>query len=109
MKRQSIPVCALAMVPLTILCALGQGTSPGGVPVHMLVTVEARHGTNPPEINREDVMVREGHDRERRVRGLHAAVVGHYLDEHVRPRAQLDEVLDLHAHDFPAARAPPDR
>src|SRR6516225_1737934 len=64
MKRQSIPLCALAMVPLTILCALGQGTSPGGVPVHMLVTVEARHGTNPPEINREDVMVREGHDRD---------------------------------------------
>jgi hypothetical protein len=64
MKRQSILLYALAMIPLTILCALGQGTSPGGVPVHMVVTVEARHGTTPPEITREDVMVREGHDRD---------------------------------------------
>jgi hypothetical protein len=64
-KRQSVLLCALAMVALTILYARGQETSPGGVPVHMLVTVEARHGTSPPEITREDVMVREGHDRDR--------------------------------------------
>jgi hypothetical protein len=64
MNRLSIPVYALALVPLTIPCALGQGTAPGGVPVHMVVTVEARHGTTPPEITREDVMVKEGRDRD---------------------------------------------
>lgn len=36
-----------------------------GVPTHLLVTAEARHGKNVPEINREDVMVYEGHDRDR--------------------------------------------
>ena len=64
MKRQSIPWHALAMVPLAMLCAVGQGTTSGGTPVHMVVTVEARHGTTPPEITREDVMVHEGHDRD---------------------------------------------
>lgn len=52
------------------LCATGSGLaqqSPpaaGGVPAHMVVTVEARHGSNIPVINREDVMVFEGHDRD---------------------------------------------
>ena len=35
-----------------------------GVPVHVVVTVEARKGQEIPVINREDVMVREGHDRD---------------------------------------------
>jgi hypothetical protein len=33
-------------------------------PAHLLVTVEARHGSNVPEIGREDVMVYEGRDRD---------------------------------------------
>jgi hypothetical protein len=41
-----------------------QGTSPPGVPAHMVVTVEPRHGSNVPVINREDVMVYDGHDRQ---------------------------------------------
>ena len=36
----------------------------GGAPAHLLVTVEARHGSSIPVINREDVMVYEGHDRD---------------------------------------------
>ncbi|HXW92350.1 MAG TPA: hypothetical protein VEK33_17495 [Terriglobales bacterium] len=64
MKRRQLWY-QLAMVQLTILYALGQEASPGGVPVHMVVSVEARHGTTPPEITREDVMVREGRDRDR--------------------------------------------
>jgi len=32
---------------------------------HVLVTVEAHHGTNVPEISQRDVMVYEGHDRDR--------------------------------------------
>ena len=31
---------------------------------HLLVTVEPKHGTNAPEIRKEDVMVYEGHDRD---------------------------------------------
>jgi len=34
-----------------------------GVPVHMVVTVEARHGKDIPVIHREDVKVYQGHDR----------------------------------------------
>jgi hypothetical protein len=34
-----------------------------GVPVHVVVTVEARKGQEAPVINREDVMVHEGHAR----------------------------------------------
>ena len=36
-----------------------------GVPVHMVVTAEARHSYAPPTISREDVMVHEGHDRDK--------------------------------------------
>jgi hypothetical protein len=64
-KRQSVLPHAFVIVLLTILYAVGQEASPAGVPVHMVVTVEARHGTTPPEITREDVMVYEGHDRDR--------------------------------------------
>jgi len=35
-----------------------------GVPVHVVVTVEARKGAETPVINREDVMVHEGRDRD---------------------------------------------
>lgn len=35
-----------------------------GTTAHLLVTVEARHGSDIPEITRRDVMVHEGHDRD---------------------------------------------
>ena len=34
-----------------------------GVPVHMIVTVEARRGTEPPTISQPDILVHQGHDR----------------------------------------------
>jgi len=37
--------------------------SAGTVPVHMLVTVEARHGAQVPEIKPQDVTVRQGKER----------------------------------------------
>jgi hypothetical protein len=40
-----------------------QPQSAGGVPVQLLVTAEPKHGTEIPEIKREDVMVFEGRDR----------------------------------------------
>jgi len=42
-----------------IVAAQKIASSPG-TPVRMVVTVEARHGTDVPGINREDVMVHEG-------------------------------------------------
>ncbi|HXM67965.1 MAG TPA: hypothetical protein VN911_14625 [Candidatus Acidoferrum sp.] len=45
-----------------IVCAQNAGTN--GVPVHMVVTAEARHGSDVPEISQRDVMVNEGHDRD---------------------------------------------
>lgn len=41
-----------------------QGPPIDGVPAHMVVTVEARHGSSIPVVNREDVMVYEGRDRD---------------------------------------------
>lgn len=37
---------------------------PPGVPAHLVVTVEAHHGFDVPTINREDVMVMEGKERD---------------------------------------------
>jgi hypothetical protein len=37
---------------------------PSGVPAHLVVTVEAHHGSEVPVINREDVMVMEGKERD---------------------------------------------
>jgi hypothetical protein len=59
------------------VCA--QNASTQGVPAHLLVTVEARHGSDVPEISREDVMVYEGKDRDQVVdwvpaRGDHAGL-----------------------------------
>ena len=44
--------------------ALAEQSSAGPAPVHVVVTVEAHKGRETPVINREDVMVHEGHDRD---------------------------------------------
>lgn len=41
-----------------------QTPTPGGVAVHIWVTVEPKHGADVPVINRDEVMVYEGHDRD---------------------------------------------
>ena len=46
------------------LAASAQAPAENGVSVHTVVTVESHHGANPPVINREDVMVYEGKDRD---------------------------------------------
>jgi hypothetical protein len=43
--------------------SFAQTTAPDGVPVKMVITVEARHGSTVPTITRDDVMVFQGHDR----------------------------------------------
>jgi len=42
-----------------------QQTPEGAVPAHMIVTVEPHHGSVVPVVNREDVMVYEGKDRDK--------------------------------------------
>lgn len=45
--------------------ALAQQTqAAGGIPAHIIVTVEPKHGSDVPVINREDVMVYQGQDRD---------------------------------------------
>jgi len=42
-----------------------QAPESSGVPAHLVVTVEPHHGSEIPVINREDVLVYEGHDRDK--------------------------------------------
>jgi hypothetical protein len=44
--------------------AAADGTPAGRVPAHLVVTVEPHHGSDVPNVNREDVMVHEGKDRD---------------------------------------------
>lgn len=64
MRKYSVLPCSLAVLLLGTLAAWSQETPLAGVPVHTLVTVEARHGNTPPEITREDVMIHEGRNRD---------------------------------------------
>ncbi len=56
-----------------------QAAAPGETTAHMVVTVEPKHSSNSPTVNRDDVMVYEGHNRDRVVdwipaQGDHAAL-----------------------------------
>jgi hypothetical protein len=42
-----------------------QAPADDGIPIHMVVTVEPRHGTDVPAVNREDVIVFEGKTRDK--------------------------------------------
>jgi hypothetical protein len=55
----------IAAITLTVKLLVGQQPPATGTPVRMVVTVEARHGTDVPVIQREDVMVYQGHDRDK--------------------------------------------
>ena len=63
--RNYLTVAVLALVayffaPASVLAQ----ESGNGIPVRIVVTVEAHHGSSPPVVNREDVMVFEGKDRD---------------------------------------------
>jgi hypothetical protein len=55
-------VVLLAVVAGSTALAVGQNQSEG-VPVHMVVTVETRHGSAMPDISQQDVMVNQGKNR----------------------------------------------
>lgn len=64
MKLRCTLYTALSFLLAASLAMVAQATpSSTGVPVRMLVTVEARHGSDVPVVNREDVMAYEGRDR----------------------------------------------
>jgi len=64
MKKSRLPYAILTMLLLSLSARPAVAQQPYGTPVHMVVTVEARHGSVPPEISREDVMVYEGKTRD---------------------------------------------
>ena len=66
MFRIAFDYCLAALCILTLVVgAMAQQSSMlPGVPVHMVVTVEARRGTQVPTINKDDVMVYQGKDRD---------------------------------------------
>ena len=62
--------CVLANVLAAVagICAIpslaAQMPASTGVPVHTVVTVESRHGSTPPDINREEILIHEGKERD---------------------------------------------
>jgi hypothetical protein len=58
-SRVVAAIALFAAVP-----ALAQQPPQGGIPVQILVTAEPHHGSNIPVIQREDIKVMEGHDRD---------------------------------------------
>ena len=64
-KNRSLLIALLAFLTYAARGAVAQESPPEtGVPIHVVVTVEARKGEETPIINREDVMVHEGRDRD---------------------------------------------
>jgi len=77
MKKNSRFSSALFVLAMTVVGA--QAQQPSEVPVHIVVTVESNKGKEIPVINREDVIVHEGRDRDPVVdwvpaQGEHAAL-----------------------------------
>ncbi|MFZ3264683.1 MAG: hypothetical protein WA172_11845 [Terriglobales bacterium] len=55
---------ALVIGTFSVSGVAQQAAAANAVPVHMVVTVEATHGSDVPAISREDVMVHEGKNRD---------------------------------------------
>jgi hypothetical protein len=55
----------LAVCVSTTGIVFAQNPGTNGVPVHLVVSAEARHGSDVPELSQRDVMVYEGHDRDK--------------------------------------------
>jgi hypothetical protein len=68
MRKTNLPSLTLFVFLFALssleCAAAQQAPSAGGIPVHILVTVEPKHGSNVPVITRDDVMVHQGKDRD---------------------------------------------
>jgi hypothetical protein len=62
MKRHLVVTAVLSLT--LFFSAARVRAQENGTPVHMVVSVEARHASNTPNIGRDDVMVYEGHERD---------------------------------------------
>ena len=69
MKKRSLMVVSLIAIAVLLagvqVATAQKAPSAAEVTANLVVTAEARHGSNIPEIQRDDVMVYEGHDRDR--------------------------------------------
>ena len=69
MKKCSLMLAVLIVVAFLVagvqLIAAQETASTTGPTVNLVVTVEARHGGSVPDVTRDDVMVYEGHDRDK--------------------------------------------
>jgi len=68
MKKSLVLMALVAIASLLASVqwvAAQESASATGPAVNLVVTVEARHGSNVPDITRDDVMPYEGHDRDR--------------------------------------------
>src|SRR5882724_9230262 len=63
-KSHLLTLAIFAFLAFAAANAVAQQSSAGTAPVHVVVTVEAHKGGETPVVNREDVMVHEGHDRD---------------------------------------------
>jgi len=57
-------ILAMAVPTISDIPLVGPQVPSSGTPVRIVVTVEAHHGSNIAVINREDVLVYQGHDRD---------------------------------------------
>ena len=105
---------AVAALASGLWSAIAQEASSNGVAVHVVVTVEPRHGSNVPVINREDVMVYQGHDRAKvtdwlPLQGEHAGLQLFILIDEaasaICPPGWV-EIPNKHPHDISQARDP---
>src|SRR5579864_5986424 len=69
MKKSCLVLKALVVIAslwASLQLVAAQESAPASGPAaNLVVTVEARHGSNVPDITRDDVMVYEGHERDR--------------------------------------------
>lgn len=64
--RSVVMVAVLAVCPgISKMLSAQQAPATDQTAVHMVVTAEPKHGTEVPNVNRDDVVVYEGHDRDR--------------------------------------------
>jgi hypothetical protein len=79
LKNMCLGLVLLVSAVLVTSAAAQDAAKPAGPSVPMIVTVEAKHGANVPEITQQDVMVFEGRERDKvtdwiPLRGDHAAL-----------------------------------
>src|SRR5271170_1890690 len=79
MKPSSRLIAAMLGFAVWVFATGTVSAQNAGVPTHLLVTVEARHGKDVPEVTKADVMVYEGRDRDQvtdwvPAQGEHAAL-----------------------------------